>query len=58
LRNKSPSSTHVHGRLTPPRSCLNWVETASWSEEVTPTLKLKRLAIAEKYAAEIEALYT
>jgi len=34
--------------------------TATWdpgSDEVTPTMKLKRRPIADKYAAEIEALY-
>jgi long-chain acyl-CoA synthetase len=27
-------------------------------EELTPTMKLKRRPIAEKYAAEIDALYS
>jgi long-chain acyl-CoA synthetase len=27
-------------------------------DELIPTMKLRRRAIAEKYAAEIEALYT
>ncbi|WP_034594511.1 AMP-dependent synthetase/ligase [Hamadaea tsunoensis] len=31
---------------------------APGGEELTPTLKLRRMAIAAKYAAEIEALYT
>ncbi|HKN90274.1 MAG TPA: long-chain fatty acid--CoA ligase, partial [Acidimicrobiia bacterium] len=36
------------------------VLTEEWlpdSEELTPTMKLKRRGIAQKYAAEIEALY-
>jgi long-chain acyl-CoA synthetase len=28
------------------------------SDELTPTMKLKRTPIARKYASEIEALYT
>ena len=31
---------------------------APGGDELTPTMKLKRRPIAEKYAAEIEALYT
>ncbi len=37
------------------------VLTDEWlpdSDELTPTMKLKRRAIAQKYAGEIEALYT
>jgi len=32
-------------------------EWAPGGDELTPTMKLKRKPIAEKYAAEIEALY-
>jgi long-chain acyl-CoA synthetase len=35
--------------------------TTDWppdSDELTPTMKLKRTPIARKYASEIEALYT
>ena len=37
------------------------VLTSEWlpdSDELTPTMKLKRRPIAQKYAAQIDALYT
>ena len=34
------------------------VEWEPGGEELTPTMKLKRKPIAQKYAAEIEALYS
>jgi long-subunit acyl-CoA synthetase (AMP-forming) len=40
------------------RFCLLWAEWMPGGAELTPTMKLKRKPIAEKYAAEIEALYS
>jgi long-chain acyl-CoA synthetase len=51
------ANQHVSNAVAIKRFTILPTEWTVDSEELTPTLKLKRRVVNEKYAAEIEALY-
>ncbi|MGH8931551.1 MAG: hypothetical protein ACRDZO_13230 [Egibacteraceae bacterium] len=55
------SVDRANARLTLPEQIIRWTllsqEWLPGSDELTPTMKLRRQPIAEKYAAQFAALY-